>query len=646
MRLSSTSSSFGQWKLRASMAGITLVAAPVSLQAAIALSFNAAGITQLKALGLTGAGVVTGQIESFQPDMTHLLLAGTTLGGQFGTPDTLPDNHSTQVAGIMVGGANGGQMGVAPGATHYSAGWDPVNIASPGDFTAPVDYMVTAPLADIVNMSAGDTLNSRTPVLSRVADWAAVTHNTLFVVACTNDGWNNTTNAPRPNSTGNPDGGYNVLSVGALGGVVGARTGTTNYGILAGFSGQGSDTDNPNNPDLVAPGGQISSSKAFWRDTDGLNGDLRDNNLDGSIQLDTAVLNEAFGYPRPNNLANSVQINGAIGSGNIADANANQVFDVGGDVVVNPGGNFDDNDADLRIGPGDNFVIGAVVAGDDVDDDYQTSNGTSFAAPHVSGASALLYQRATNNGAAQARDHKVMKSLLMNTTDHTVLDKQGKNWFNSPAYTNRNLVLDDQLGAGGLNANRARQHLDAGEFNGTTGINFAPGIGWDVNNGGVTQGEANSIWYDFDFLIPTLDTWLGATLNWDIPVARAEGPTTFTNGPLSNLDLFLWYAPDSFGRGGRSNLILSLSSTGSLINTELILANLSGLDGGYFSLEIRNLGDAGTNPVVPFGFAWYLGGSSGLGVPEPATLGLVVMGGWFLTRRARRSGRARGHGHV
>jgi len=181
--------------------------------AATNTSLDAARITQLKNAGLTGSGIITGQIEGYQPDPTHPLISASIVG-QNNNPDLLNDDHSAQVAGIMIGGTNGGQQGIASGASHYTTAWSPGNTAG---FISGVDYLVGAPVAQVSNMSSGDVLGNRNLTLSTIADWAVNTHNMLFVIADTNDGWDSNTNAPRPNSTGNPDGGYNMLSVGALG---------------------------------------------------------------------------------------------------------------------------------------------------------------------------------------------------------------------------------------------------------------------------------------------------------------------------------------------------------------------------------------------------------------------------------------------
>lgn len=134
--------------------------------------------------------------------------------------------------------------------------------------------------------------------------------------------------------------------------------------------------------------------------------------------------------------------------------------------------------------------------------------GTSEAAPHVTSTVALLQQYGAANVhvGPDYRQHEVMKAILMNSADkladdgtfthvggllgmdRTVLDQNGNNWFQSPAYNNPDMPLDPQMGTGELDVKRAVKQLAAGEHHSfeVTNLPEVPVIGWDY---GQTQPE-------------------------------------------------------------------------------------------------------------------------------------------------------------
>ncbi len=590
-------------------------------------SIKAAHIDELQALGLNGTGIVTGQIESYQPDATNPIFNGVSVTLR-NNPDLLTDNHATQVAGIMVGNQINtlipSQFGIVPGASHFSSPWT----GTAASLDSAGTYMSTNPIARVINMSAGDVLGTRDASLSRVIDSYASASDAsgktsqLYVIAETNDGWDSTIPGPRVNSVGNPDSNYNGITVGSTGGAVGMRNGTTNYSVVSGFSGQGTDTDNPFNPDIVAPGGLIPSSVANWKNNDGVNGDLTDDNSNGQVQIDLSVVIPFFGLR-----AGQLTFQGGGTQGTIADLNGNGVFDIGDLRLAGAQKNFNDNNGNGIVDAGDSFIrTNPNDAGDDPDPTVATSSGTSFAAPHVSGAAALLMQKAnTTPGLSDALDHRVMKSLLMNTTDKLVQDKAGMTWLQSPAYTSPSIVLDDQLGAGALNASQAYTNLVAGEFKGTTQgdigsgtVPTVPDKGWDLN----TVAKGTSLFYHFNTL--QKGGYLAITLNWDRPTG--DSTTNFAYGDLADLDLLLYQGLPGIGTPG--TLLLPFSSTSTNTNTELIFAQLTATD--FYTFEVKYLPGAG-DPNITYGVAWLANSL----VPEPGGLVCILFGAILMRRRER-----------
>ena len=199
------------------------------------------------------------------------------------------------------------------------------------------------------------------------------------------------------------------------------------------------------------------------------------------------------------------------------------------------------------LAPGENVKLA------DVGDQTTLGTATSYAAPHVVGTVALLQQyaneRIDNAGSprwkdspgggqsAPAQRHEVMKAVLMNSADklkddgtlappnallgmsRTVTDKDGNNWLASEAYDddtttgNGFIPLDDQMGAGHLNARRAVQQLAPGEYDSDSGA--VPAIGWDY---GHATGDDSTNKYPLTGSL-VANNYISITLAWDRHVA-------------------------------------------------------------------------------------------------------------------------------
>jgi hypothetical protein len=238
-------------------------------------------------------------------------------------------------------------------------------------------------------------------------------------------------------------------------------------------------------------------------------------------------------------------------------------------------------------------------------------SGTSFSAPTVGGGAALLYDAAyaVLSATPDARDARVVKSVLMNSADKT------SNWDNGQtAHPNANggvltsRGLDDRVGAGRMNLDRAfDQFLSgttdvAGTAHGALGTVNARG--WDF--GEVAQGITNDYLLNGVINAGNLFT---ATLTWFRDRATF-GNTNFLDNSYDNLDLELW------STSGGSPLSLISESSSRYNNTEHFQFAIP--TAGQYMLRVRwteelfdTIGDAN---VEQYGLAW------AVAVPEPSTL--------------------------
>lgn len=277
---------------------------------------------------------------------------------------------------------------------------------------------------------------------------------------------------------------------------------------------------------------------------------------------------------------------------------------------------------------------------------YGVNSGTSFAAPHVTAVSAMLQERGNSTLLDTSyRDHRVQKAIIMNSADKlkddgtrgplgallgmekTIRDKAGNDWFSNEAYYSDAIPLDDEIGVGQLNASRALRQFNGGEYNPDWYPNMGGGgniplIGW---SDGVTDAVGRSYNYTF---VPTLTlgSFISITLCWDrvVTLADANNDGLFTGGEnfavtgLANFSLFL--ERDY----GNNNWAIDRQSTSLVDNTEHIFARISGT--GRYRIRVEHTG--GLNTWTDYGLAWWT-------VPAPGSCVFFAVCWPVLSRRRK-----------
>jgi hypothetical protein len=300
------------------------------------------------------------------------------------------------------------------------------------------------------------------------------------------------------------------------------------------------------------------------------------------------------------------------------------------------------------------------------------SSGTSFAAPHVAGGAALVSQRGgLALGDANGLDHLGVKAILMNSTrkrkiagenaaNFNITDNAGtsgefadKDYLNAAqdgirqgaasltgawtpsAWTfttgggagggrglfSTSAPLDDELGTGAFDAERAIVQTDGGQQN--------PGevtpIGWDID----TTLTSNT--YDFEKQLHGGD-FITATLVWDRIVTETNG----VGGTVNELDVNDTHAAqalndfileiflrEDLGGGIKSAPIVIAESVSAMDNVQHLHFPVP--EDGHYGLRVSVFN---ATALTGYGLAWWT-------VPEPTGVVMILMGVAVISVRRR-----------
>lgn len=231
------------------------------------------------------------------------------------------------------------------------------------------------------------------------------------------------------------------------------------------------------------------------------------------------------------------------------------------------------------------------------------TNATSWATATVSSASGIILEVArTTSGLGNAQTSEMVKSVLL-----AGATKNENEFLSSWSHTSTQ-PLDAVYGAGELNIENSYAILVAGEFNASTSVS-ANKTGWDFG----TSSSSVTQYYFFDLVTDPSGSSFTAVLSWNANVTATDttpGPgVSYTFSTIvPNLDLRL-YSATGFTIGS-----LLESSVSTIDNVELVYR--TGITSGRYALAVSSA-TTGTE----YGLSWITV------VPEPSTIGLLLLGG-------------------